>query len=64
MPFNTITSRETIGLVFNGVIKSFFFDKIKPVTVFHCVSSFDVKQLFCMQKNVYYENGNSNATIM
>ena len=30
----------------------------------HCVNSLDVEQMFCIQKNVYYENDNSNATLM
>ena len=64
MPIDLIDSLETVGFVFNGMIKSLFFDKIKLFTDVHCVSSFDVKQLFFMQKNVYYENGNSNATVM
>ena len=59
-----LDARETVDFWFSGVIKSLFFDKIKLFTDVHCVSSFDVKQLFCMQKNVYYENGNSIATVM
>ena len=64
MPFDTITSHETVGLVFNRVIKSFFFDKIKLFNDVNCVISFDVNQLFCMQNNVYYENDNSNAAVI
>ena len=64
MPPDFIDSLETIGFWFDEVIKSLFFDKIKLFTDVHCVNSLDVKQLFYKRKNVYYENDNSNATIM
>ena len=48
----------------NGVVESSSLDNIKLFNDVYCVNSFHVKQLFCMQKDVYYENDNSDATIM
>ena len=64
MPLDIINSLELASFWFNRVFKPLFFDKIKFFTDVHCVNSLDAEQMFYIKKNIYYENDNSNATLM